>query len=129
MLSFFLIGAWLIFDLMINGLTAAPPIFLKDVLELMQKDDPFSITFVTYDGKRKVMGDLIEVESAKSTWREKSGQGQKKLASGGEKEVVVKSRQPNHWENATRNIVINGTQIRKVHIRLITKFNGKTVIW
>jgi hypothetical protein len=119
----------MIFGIVIQSLSAAPPIFLKDVLDEMAKGEPFSMTFVTYDGKRKRMGELIEVESAKCTWKEKSAEGSKNKAPEGNTEVVVKTRQPNHWENATRNIVINGTQIRKVHIRLITKFNGKTVIW
>lgn len=102
-------------------------VFLKDVLDDMLKGQPFSISFVTYDGKRKRMGDLIEVEKATCTWREKPEKKTTTVANNGAK--PVRTRQPNHWENATRNIVINGTQVRKVHIRLITMFNGKNVIW
>lgn len=103
-------------------------IFLKDVLADMIKGEPFSMTFVTYDGKRKRMGDIIEVEKASCTWREDTKKDKVKVAAD-PIEKPVRTRQPNHWENATRNILINGTQIRKVHIRLITMYNNKTVIW
>lgn len=39
------------------------------------------------------------------------------------------SRKPNHYENATRNISSPDGTITKVHIRLITKFNGMQIIW
>lgn len=109
-------------------------IFLREALKVMLEDKPFSMTFVTYDGKRKRMGDIIEVENAKCTWagqENKVREKQQGKTDGEEKNMAPakRTREPNHFENATRNIVINGTQIRKVHIRLITEFNGQKVIW
>lgn len=35
----------------------------------------------------------------------------------------------NHWDNFTRNIRISNGQVRKIHVRLITHFNGQKVHW
>jgi hypothetical protein len=109
-------------------------IFLKDALRQMLEDKPFSMTFVTFDGKRNRMGDLVEVENAKCTWKESTGmqtspETKNETKAETNPAELKRTREPNHFENATRNIVINGTQIRKVHIRLITFFNGMKVIW
>jgi len=104
-------------------------VWLKDVLTAMEGDEEFSMQFVTYDKQRKTAGEIVEVEKAKGMWKEAAevtGKGVK--TSNPEEQLERRKKQPNHWENATRNIVI-GSQIRKVHIRLITKFNGKPVIW
>jgi hypothetical protein len=41
-----------------------------------------------------------------------------------------KPRNPKHYENSTRNIYPLGKpkEVAKVHLRLITRFNGKRVI-
>jgi hypothetical protein len=105
-------------------------IFLKAVLEEMEETDkagqlkPFSIEFVKADRNKKTGGDIVSIEKAvilkrmnysstTSTAVQQSG----------------KNKKSNHWENSTRNILLPNGQKRKLHIRLITKFNGQPVIY
>lgn len=41
-----------------------------------------------------------------------------------------KTKMPNHYDNGTRNLMLlDSGEIRKIHIRLIEKFNGKAVFY
>lgn len=105
---------------------------LKDVLEQMDQLDalnkgvPFDIKFVTCDRNRGTGGDILEI---------KGGRKCSTLTKEGEivysKEVssspTGKSKNPNHYLHATRNILLPNGQIRTCHIRLIIEFNGKKV--
>jgi len=108
-------------------------ITLKEVLELMDKRDengnpiPFSITFCTYSRQKKLGGERISIDKAV-----------KVIGKRNEKTIVDKRtlatqapyKNPNHYRNHTRNImIISSQQIRKIHIRLIEKFNGQQVTW
>lgn len=106
-------------------------ISLTDVLKQMENDTPFALTFVTYDKRRGTSGELIDVENARCTFKRSERNKAANMPTVPNAEVVdaPKTRKPNHWENATRNIILNNRQVRKVHIRLITHFNGKTVLW
>lgn len=95
---------------------------LSDVLNLMDDVDqhnnpiPFSIEFFTKEGRKVV------VDKAVKCITKKSG----KVVYDGNK----KRKAPNHFKNATRNIHIPvSNQIRKLNIRLITKFNGIKVAY
>ncbi len=89
---------------------------------------PFAITFVTSDEKRKSGGELIRV-------KERSATKYRDFVPGDERDFTGKgkaafSKNPNHGVHATRNINIPGiAHIVKIHIRLITSFNGKKVYW
>jgi hypothetical protein len=105
-------------------------LFLKDVLEEMYKTDvkgkpkPFSIEFVTADTNRMTGGDLIKIEKAVLLQK-----NDKKIL-GSTSEAKAKTRKnPNHWQNSTRNILLPNGEKRKLHIRLITKFNKQPVIY
>jgi hypothetical protein len=105
-------------------------IFLKDVLETMEQTDkknqlkPFSIVFVTADRNKKTGGDIIEIERATIL---KRLPGEKKAAKPQANKSITKT--PNHWDNSTRNILLPNGQKRKIHIRLITRFNNQPVIY
>jgi hypothetical protein len=102
-------------------------ITLKEVLDAMDAGQPFSIAFVTADRRKNTGGEWIEVEKAyKSGYVDPEARKQmQKLQPASD---MIK-RAPNHYENSTRNIVIAAnSDVRKVHIRLIRKFNGKTVV-
>lgn len=93
----------------------------------MDAGHPFSIAFVTANKKKNTGGEWIEVDKAY-----KSGylapEDRKKMQQLQPASEMIK-RAPNHYENSTRNIVIAAnSEVRKVHIRLIRKFNGKTVL-
>lgn len=38
-------------------------------------------------------------------------------------------KNPNHWDNGTRNIRLENGQIRKIHIRFIKSFNQMQIIY
>ena len=91
----------------------------KDMLEIMQMrgDDrefiPFSITFVTADLKKGTGGKKITFDQA--------------IFVGGISNKN-KSRNPNHFENYTRNIRhLMSDRIITIHPLLVTKFNGMKV--
>lgn len=91
-------------------------ISVKDMLNtmVMRGEDreliPFSITWVTCDEKMGVGGDKITLKEA--------------VFVGGPSKRNSK-RNPNHFENYTRNIrALEGDRIIKIHPLLVTRFNG-----
>jgi len=108
---------------------------LWEALEIMDSVDPhgrpvrFQVKFVTADRTKKEGGEIIELKDAsKGPVRTKNGQEiypQKKNCQGQERIT----RNPNHWENSTRNIRLPNGQKRKLHIRLIIEFNNKKVCY
>lgn len=98
---------------------------LNEALKIMESGERFSLSFVTLDVKRKTGGKIRSFDSAVQAKKPKP-----------EKSNSVKTKSPkknpNHWTNQTRPIkpVVDGivsSQVRKVHIFLITEFNGKKV--
>lgn len=74
---------------------------------------PFAITFVTCDQKKDEGGNKITLTDA--------------LLVGGAGSVS-NVRNPNHFENYTRNIrAVNGDRLIKIHALLVTQFNGRRV--
>jgi hypothetical protein len=99
-------------------------ITLQEVLDFMDTGDSFSIAFVTDDEKRGTGGEWIEVKNTfKHEWVSKTERA--KLDKAQPQQEV--RRNPNHYEHSTRNISLANGEIRKVNIRLIRRFNGKTV--
>lgn len=87
---------------------------------------PFGpIAFITADHKRGTGGEWIEIPIATKhefvTTREKE-----KIAKAAPSSDMV-HRNPNHYENSTRNLRLPNGEIRKVHLRLITQFNNLIV--
>jgi hypothetical protein len=102
-------------------------ISLKDVLAQMDSGEPFSIVFITCDQRKGTGGEIITVEKAyKQKWLSPEERKQQQLLQPASN--IIK-KHPRHYENSTRNIrLASNGDIRKVHIRLIRKFNGKTVL-
>ena len=80
----------------------------------MRGDDgqriPFSITFVTCDLKKDEGGNKIHLSEA--------------VLVGGSNSAS-RSKNPNHYENYTRNIrTVAGDRLIKIHPLLVTEFNG-----
>jgi hypothetical protein len=99
---------------------------MLDVLKEMDSGRKFSLEFVSYDKARKTGGFIRFFDEAKLTITPKE---KKSLA----KSKIKFQKNQNHFKNATRNILTfnNGNQDygnKKVHIFLITRFNGKEVI-
>ena len=116
---------------------AADTIYLADVLEQMRtlgpdgKAVPFSISVRTWQRFSKTGGALKNWAKAKMVMKEENPNLNSILSLRQKpKQRTVLKRNPEHFENKTRNIkVLPEGKIRKIHIRLITMFNGKKVIY
>ena len=101
-------------------------IFLKEVLKEMKKLDskknpiPFSISFRTYNQQNKSGGRLVSYDNA-TLMQAPPEPGAMRLSQN------IYFKNPNHWENHTRNIKTN-FGIKKINIFFITKFNGLDVL-
>ena len=108
---------------------------LWDVLEIMESMDGqgkpvrFQLKYVTADRTKGTGGEIIELKDAcKCSVRTKQG-----------KEIFAErkifpvndqvSKDPHHWSNSTRNILLSNGQKRKIHIRLIIEFNNNKVCY
>ncbi len=101
-------------------------IFLKEVLKEMKKLDsnknpiPFSFFFRTYNQQNKYGGRLVSYDNA-TLMQAPPEPGAVRLTQN------IDFKNPNHWENHTRNIKTN-FGIKKINIFFITKFNGLEVV-
>jgi len=108
---------------------------LWDVLELIDSLDGqgkpirFQLKFVTANRLEKTGGEIIELKDAckcsvRTHWGKEIFPTKKVFAAN---DRVTKD--PNHWVNSTRNILLPNGQKRKLHIRLIIEFNNKKVCY
>lgn len=108
---------------------------LKQVLALMEAaTEPFSLRFVKLNEQKGTGGEVVALSgqllSGKGT-----GQQLAAVPALGPAPAAVEEleawlrRNPNHYDNMTRNLVstLNG-HYTKVHIYLLTEFDGKKVI-
>lgn len=90
----------------------------------MDRGETFSIGFRTFDHKKDTGGEWIYFDKA---CKHNYLTAEERLSELHKKDPL--RRNPQHYKNSTRNIrVIANGNIVKVHIRLIRKFNGKTVM-
>ncbi len=84
---------------------------------------PFSIEFVEADRRRKAAGKIKVIPRAVMYRKQNHGTEHSPAATGFKKK-------PNHWLNHTRNIVDQHTrEMKKIHLRLVTKVNEQLVHW
>ena len=109
---------------------------LSDVLDLMDQigDDgkpiPFQMKFVKADRTRGTGGDIIEIHSGRKVIsKDKKGNPVFDLRPKVQASATSTKKDPRHWVNATRNILLENGEIRKVHIRLIIQFNQQKVCY
>jgi hypothetical protein len=98
-------------------------IALADVMKLMRKVDgkgipvPFSLEVCTYNRFTREGGERLKMDNV-ILYQQKHVK----------KPVTDRTKFPNHHDNGTRNVMfVSSGQIRKIHVRLIEKFNGKAV--
>lgn len=108
-------------------------IFLRQVLEIMEKKDtqgnavPFDIEFRTFNSNNKSGGALKKYNAARLLIA-KNKQAVFNPMEHEYRQFRVR-KNPNHWDNRTRNLETPSGQIRKVKILYITKFNGCQVVY
>jgi len=109
-------------------------IFLRQVLEVMKKIDSkgnaisFDIEFRTFNRNNKAGGGLKKYTNAKLLIGKKL-KGKDFDPMEHFYRIEKERKNPNHWQNKTRNIELASGQIRKLNILYITKFNGLEVIY
>lgn len=109
-------------------------IFLRQVLEIIKKTDtkgdalPFDIEFRTYNRNNKMGGVLKRYEGAKLCMGKKL-KGKPFIDAEYFYRQQRVRKNPNHFDNRTRNIELPGGQIKKINILFITKFNNLEVIY
>lgn len=95
---------------------------LSTVLDYMESGKEFSIGYVAADVTRNQYGDIIRIQHCRLLRKPGSKSTKavsKKLAANNHN-----SRNPNHGEHFTRNLVLANGEIRKCYIRTIFSFNG-----
>lgn len=108
--------------------------FLRQVLEEMKKTDvkgdavPFDIEFRTFNRNNKMGGVLKKYEKAKLLIGKKL-KGKPFIDAEYFYRLQRVRKNPNHFDNRTRNIELTGGQIKKINILFITKFNNHEVIY
>lgn len=114
-------------------------IALREVYALIHTPDefgnpvPFSLNFVKLDKKKHTGGQLKRVVQCVAM-QVFSSEGKKKKPAGGQKvavedKSVMTPKPPRHYVNGTFNIkILPSGLIRKVHYRLITRYNNKRVM-
>lgn len=109
-------------------------IFLRQVLEQIKKTDVqgnavvFDIEFRTRNKNNNTGGILKKYERAKLLIGTKQ-KGKPFIDAEHFYRAERVRKNPNHFENATRNIELESGRIIKFNFRYITKFNGLEVIY
>jgi hypothetical protein len=108
---------------------------LWDVLEIMDFADVhgnpvrFQVKYVTANRTTKEGGEIIELKDA-CKCSVKTRKGEEVFPEKRHFQAIEKvSKDPRHWSNSTRNILLPNGQKRKLHIRLIIEFNHKRVCY
>lgn len=103
--------------------------YLRDVLADMKKLDgaknpiPFTISVRTFD-KRNAKGGVLKTYHNATLMQQGKKRSLTSLASG--KDL----KNPNHWENKTRNIKVpEYARPQKINILFIIKYNGFNVVY
>jgi hypothetical protein len=110
-------------------------ISFKQISEYINSGEVFECTVVTYDRKRKTGGKLLHIKGVLAKGVEQGGK-LRAMTRGERVEAQLKTnrRNPNHHRWYTRNVrlvTLDGfltNELRKIHLPLIVKFNGQTVM-
>ncbi len=111
-------------------------IILPEVLKQMRQLDetgravPFSIAIRTFNSNTKKGGKVNRYKKAKLVMQEKVQPKNCTKALMYHTKRTINPKNPNHWENKTRNIkVFPEMNIVKINILDIIEFNGQKVIY
>ena len=97
------------------------------MITYMDTGAPFSIGFRTCNIQKNTGGEWIFYDECVKHGHQTAEQRKQRKESGEPKQVIF--RNPNHYQNSTRNIKrICSGELICVHIQLIRRFNGKLVL-
>jgi len=98
-------------------------ISLEKTLEGIDSGAPFDLVHVTFDRTRGTGGEIKE----RKKWTKANFNALPEVVL--RKAGIKDKRNPNHSDHRTRNIYNPATrEIKKIYIRLICSFNGKSVL-
>lgn len=104
----------------------------SECLEIINRKDkngnpvPFDANIYTLNRNSKKGGLLKKYKNIKLLAWNKQQITLKGLTKVAQSEVRI-IRNPNHFQNRTRNIEVSDSEIKKIHLRLIDSINGKKV--
>lgn len=98
-------------------------ITFQDALATIDSGAWVSMEVVTADLKRKTGGDWLKLPRCRKNPRRLP---EERYADQGVPSTPKRS--PRHYENSTRNMLLPNGLLVKVHLRLIRKLNGATVL-
>ncbi|RSK45181.1 hypothetical protein [Hymenobacter rigui] len=105
---------------------------LKDALALLESGTPLPVRWVTCDRRRKSGGEFRELAAARIGSAEPKALPPPVLTGNAETDVATVARiarDPDHYANATRNLLDTATgNLVKVHIYLLVAVAGRKVI-
>ena len=125
-----------------NAPTAPATIRLKDALTLLDGAAPVAVKWVKCDVRRQTGGDFGQLPAARIARRSKPAAAELRqptaaeetaadraaVAADGQVLVPGTGKDPDHWANATRNLVDMRTgKLVKIHIYLLTHVAGRKV--
>lgn len=101
---------------------------LADVLKEMRtivdgKRTMFDLTYRTFNQYNKMGGEFKEYKRCRLVMRNGKKSDLERL------KVQKKTKNPNHWDNKTRNIELLNGDVKTIHFKYIITFNGLNVIY
>jgi hypothetical protein len=108
---------------------SADTIGIKEMMDYIKTSKPFAIRYTTWNEQTGRGGDEKFILNAQRLFGEdvKENEGIRNNINN----LVAATKNPNHFANSTFNIRVVAAgrgDIRKVHVQLVTEFNGKTVL-
>ncbi len=105
---------------------------LKDALDILDTGNWVSLSFVKYNAvNTKDNGTICRIDRCKIMRKERT-EDNLPLIKGSTKSANTPasriSKNPNHYDNSTRNVKLYNGQIRKFHIRLLFEINGQKLL-
>ncbi len=90
----------------------------------------FSVTAISYDEQRGTGGEILEYKNVCLNDAKINFKHVVPVEYRREQPIrITQNRNPHHRENKTKNVRLANGQIRKIHLRFITHFNGVNVIY
>lgn len=110
-------------------------ITLADVLRILDMTaEPCTVVFSTANRQKGTGGELLTLENCVKTGTNREAKQAQAAAPSAQQPAAEPAprpkHQPAHQSNQTINLtILSSGHVRKVHVRLITQFNGQKVRW
>lgn len=102
---------------------------IKEMMQHINSGHPFAIRYTTWNEQTGRGGDEKFIMNAQRLFGEDAKHNESISNNIGN--LVAATKNPNHYANSTFNVRViaaGRSDIRKVHVQLVTQFNGKTVV-